>query len=83
MKQRIFRRTPHCGSPWVWAVGIDFDLEGNANTYPEEYSGTLKDAVGSLINELVHIVATWRMGQDELLPADGNDEIWFAAYNPY
>lgn len=65
------------GSPWVWAVDVEFDGED------EEYDGQLKVAVDALINDLFPIIATGRQGMEELIPSDGDDGIWFAAYNPY
>lgn len=67
------------GAPWVWAVDLEFDGEDE----DDEYDGMLKVAVDGLINDLFPIIATGSMGMEELIPRDGDDGVWFAAYNPY
>jgi hypothetical protein len=67
-------------APWVLAVDVEYD--DNKDDQDENYKGSIKVAVSSLINHLFPVLATDRMAPEELIPA-GNDEIWFSAYSPY
>lgn len=68
------------GAPWLWAVDVDHHFDGDQE---EQYTGTLKVAVSSLIQNFFPVMATGIMGMEELQPAEGDNDVWFSVYNPY
>ena len=77
-------QTKRRNAPWLWAVDVDHESLGDEDdTSDDDYRGILKVAVYCLINDLFPVMATRTLGLGELLPSDGDDEIWFSTYNPY
>lgn len=80
-RTEVSRTRYHPGIPWVWAIDTAFEPEDDRSqndAHAEEYDGTLKVAIGTLINGFFPVVATEILGINELFPDSGNGGIWFA-----